>query len=130
LPYWLKSKPNVLIIGLGGGPDVQAALHSDAASITGVEVNPQMIEIVRDQFANFVGDPYKDPRVRVIEVDGRHIVKRSEDKYDIIQLTGVDSSVASLGGNPNLAENYLYTVDSFSDFYKHLDPMVFFHFFS
>jgi spermidine synthase len=122
LPYWIKSGLRVLIIGLGGGPDVQAALHYGATSITGVEINPQMIDIARDHFADFVGHPYADPRVTIIEGDGRHVTRLSDERYDIIQLTGVDTSVAALGGNPNLAENYLYTVEAFREFYQHLTP--------
>jgi len=122
IPYWIKSQPRVLIVGLGGGPDVQAALHYDAAQITGVEINPQMIQLTRDRYAAFTGQPYADPRVTIIEGDGRHVIRLSEDRYDIIQLTGVDTSVASFGGNPNLAENYLYTVEAFRDFYRHLTP--------
>jgi spermidine synthase len=122
VPYWISSNPRVLIIGLGGGPDVQAALHAGASSVTGVEINPQMIEIVSKTFSDFTYDLYEDPRVTVIEGDGRHVVRLSDETYDIIQLTGVDTSVASLGANPNLAENYLYTVEAFREFYQHLSP--------
>ncbi|MBN1135655.1 MAG: hypothetical protein JXM73_03675 [Anaerolineae bacterium] len=122
VPYWIKSEPKVLIIGLGGGPDVQAALHCGASSITGVEINPQMVEIVRGPFAEFTGRPYEDPRVKIIEGDGRHIIRLVNETYDIIQLTGVDTSVASVGANPNLAENYLYTVEAFREFHQRLAP--------
>jgi SAM-dependent methyltransferase len=122
VPYWIKTEPKVLIIGLGGGPDVQAALHSGASSITGVEINPQMVELVRGPFAEFTGRPYEDPRVKIIEGDGRHIIRLVDEAYDIIQLTGVDTSVASVGANPNLAENYLYTVEAFREFYQRLAP--------
>lgn len=120
IPYWIKLQPRVLIVGLGGGPDVQAALHYDAAQVTGVEINPQMIQLTRDRYADFTGQPYADPRVEIIEGDGRHVIRLSDQEYDIIQLTGVDTSVASFGGNPNLAENYLYTTEAFRDFYRHL----------
>jgi spermidine synthase len=120
IPYWIKDQPKVLIIGLGGGPDVQTALHYGARRITGVEINAKMIDIVQNRFSEFSGNPYTDPRVRIVEGDGRHFVRLSREKYDIIQLTGVDTSVASLGGNPNLAENYLYTVQAFREFYRHL----------
>ncbi|MEJ2211313.1 MAG: methyltransferase domain-containing protein [Anaerolineae bacterium] len=122
IPYWISSSPRVMIIGLGGGPDVQAALSAGATSVTGVEINPQMIKIVDEVFADFVHHLYDDPRVTVIEGDGRHVVRLSDETFDVIQLTGVDTSVASLGANPNLAENYLYTVEAFREFYQHLSP--------
>ncbi|MGA9532294.1 MAG: hypothetical protein WBR18_06215 [Anaerolineales bacterium] len=121
VPYWIKEAPDVLVIGLGGGPDVVAALAGGAASVTGAEVSPEMIAIVRDHFAEYVGDPYADPRVHIELTDGRHLLASSEDRYDLIQLTGVDTTVASLGGNPNLAENYLYTREAFVEYLDHLN---------
>jgi hypothetical protein len=120
VPYWITENPKVLIIGLGGGPDVLAALAGGASEVHGAEVSSEMISIVESQFAHFVGDPYSDPRVHIDLTDGRHLLASSDDQYDLIQLTGVDTTVASLGGNPNLAENYLYTREAFIDYLEHL----------
>ena len=122
IPYWIKPEPEVLIIGLGGGPDVVAALRYGARRVVGVEINSRMVETVSRTFASFAGAPYADPRVEVIVGDGRHVIEDSQDRFDIIQLTGVDTSVASLGSSPNLAENYLYTVEAFKAYYGHLKP--------
>lgn len=122
IPYWIKPYPDVLIVGLGGGPDVVTALRYNARRIVGVEINSRMIEIVSDTFAGFAGAPYSDPRVEVILGDGRHVIEASADRFDIIQLTGVDTAVASVGVSPNLAENYLYTVEAFRAYYEHLKP--------
>jgi MFS family permease len=120
IPYWIKPHPEVLIIGLGGGPDVVTALRYDARRVVGVEINSRMVEVVSSTFASFAGAPYSDPRVEVIIGDGRHVVEASRDRFDIIQLTGVDTAVATLGASPNLAENYLYTVEAFKAYYRHL----------
>ncbi|MGH2628198.1 MAG: hypothetical protein ACRDHY_16285, partial [Anaerolineales bacterium] len=122
VPYWIKPRPIVFIIGLGGGPDVQAALHFGARAVTGVEINPQMVALVTGRFAHFTGYPYADPRVTVVQGDGRHVIRLSRERYDIVQLTGVDTTVASPGANPNLAENYLYTVEAFREYFQHLTP--------
>jgi spermidine synthase len=122
LPYWIKGSPDVLVIGLGGGPDIQAALLSGAKQVTGVEINQQMVALVEELYGQFTGSPYKDARVKLVIGDGRNFVRQSGRKYDLIQLTGVDSSVTSLGANPNLTENYLYTVEAFDEFYDHLAP--------
>lgn len=121
VPYWISDRPSVLIIGLGGGPDVIAALAADAAQILGAEVSPEMVAIVGDHFAEFVDDPYEDPRVQIELTDGRHLLASSDQRFDLIQLTGVDTTVASLGGNPNLAENYLYTREAFTEYLDHLN---------
>ena len=81
-----------------------------------------MVEIVEERFASFTGKPYQDPRFALVIGDGRNYVRKSEQKYDVIQLTGIDTSVTSFGANPNLTENYLYTVEAFDEFYNHLTP--------
>ena len=120
VPYWINQGPSVLVIGLGGGPDIIAALAADANQIIGAEVNPEMVEIVENHFADFVGDPYSDPSVQIELADGRHLLAKSDQKFDIIQLTGVDTTIATLGANPNLAENYLYTREAFIEYLDHL----------
>ena len=122
LPYWITNDPEVLVIGLGGAPDVQAALLAGAKHITGVEINHKMVEIVEERFASFTGKPYQDPRFTLVIGDGRNFVTKSEQRYDVIQLTGIDTSAASFGANPNLTENYLYTMQAFDEFYNHLRP--------
>ena len=120
VPYWIKDNPSVLIIGLGGGPDVIAGLAAGASEIKGAEVNPEMIAIVEEHYAEFTGHPYMDERVRIELIDGRHLLATSMQQFDIIQLTGVDTTVASLGANPNMAENYLYTREAFGQYLEHL----------
>ena len=122
LPYWLRDEPRVLIIGLGGAPDVLAAEEAGAIEITGVEVNDRMVELVDDVYADFTGHPYDDSRVSIVVGDGRNFLRESPQTYDVIQLTGVDTSVASLGAAPNLAENYLYTSEAFGEYYDRLSP--------
>jgi spermidine synthase len=122
VPYWIHTTPKVLIIGLGGGPDVQAALAGGAREVLGAEVNPRMIDIVTRDFAEFTGQPYADPRVTIVLADGRQVLEQSTERFDIIQLTGVDTSVAAMGGNPSLSENYLYTEEAFVGYLNHLTP--------
>ena len=121
VPYWIQENPDVLIIGLGGGPDVLAALAAESTRILGAEVSPEMIAVVGQHFAEFVGHPYSDPRVQIELTDGRHLLAQTDEKFDVIQLTGVDTTIASLGANPNLAENYLYTREAFIEYIDHLD---------
>ncbi len=121
VPYWIKEQPSVLIIGLGGGPDVVAGLAAGASKIKGAEVNPEMVAIVEQHYAGFTSRPYKDERVQIELIDGRHLLATSDEQFDIIQLTGVDTTVASLGANPNMAENYLYTHEAFVGYLEHLN---------
>jgi len=121
--YWTKKAPAVLIIGPGGGPDVATALRYGPRAVTAVELNRTTIRIVRDRFASFVGGLYQQPGVRVVHDDGRHFVRSSDERFDVIQLTGVDTAALGAAGTvQNFSENYLYTLEAFGDYFDHLTP--------
>lgn len=121
IAYWTRENPAVLIIGPGGGPDLVAALRYDPSQVTAVELNDTTIHVVGERFADFVGGLYQRPQVQVVHDDGRHYVKTTDRRYDVIQLTGVDTTVlGSAGALQNLSENYLYTLEAFGDYWDHL----------
>ena len=110
-----------LIIGPGGGRDVVNALGAGTAHVTGVEVNPIIAEtVMRERFANESGRLYFDPRVDVVTDEGRSFVRRSHERYDVIQASLVDTWAATAAGAFALSENTLYTVEAFQDYYEHL----------
>jgi hypothetical protein len=59
LPYHLLDRPKVLILGAGGGAQVLLALYHDARRLDAVELNPQLIELVRGRYADFAGHLYE-----------------------------------------------------------------------
>ena len=118
--YWLKDRPEVMVIGVGGGIDVMAALHYKARRVVGVEINRRMIETVQGPYAEFTGNLYQRPEVEIVHAEGRSYARRSDERFDIIVMTGVDTVTAQSIGNYVMAENYLYTVEAFEDFLGHL----------
>ena len=123
IAYWTKLNPSVLVIGAGGGPDVAIALHFQPRKVVAVEMNGTSIQLVGDTFADFVGGMYQRPEVEVVHDEGRHFVRTTREKFDVIQLTGVDTYVlGSVGAIQNLTENYLYTMEALNDYYDHLSP--------
>ena len=123
LVHHIKKNAQVLVIGAGGGKDVLTALSFGASHVTGVDLNPIIINnVMQDHFRAFSGNLYRNPKVTVFADEGRNFVASHRLKYDIIQLSYVDTSVASSGGAYILAENNLYTKDSFKDYLKHLKP--------
>jgi spermine/spermidine synthase len=112
---------NALVIGTGGGRDIASALVFGAKHVDGVEINPIIAdEVMRDRFAAYSGFIYTDPRVRVVVDDGRSFVRRSADRYDVIQASLVDTWAATAAGAYTLTENTLYTVEAFNDYLDHL----------
>jgi spermine/spermidine synthase len=110
-----------LVIGPGGGRDLASALVFGAARVDGVEINPIIAnEVMRDRFREFSGGIYTNPRVRVTVDDGRSFVRRTPEKYDVIQASLVDTWAATAAGAYTLTENTLYTVEAFNDYLDHL----------
>ncbi len=119
LPYYLVENAKALIIGPGGGRDVLTALAANSSKVTAVELNPIVINAV-EQYKNVTGDVYHNPRVDLYIDEGRSFIKRSTDKYDVVDLTLVDSWAAIAAGGYALSENYLYTQEAFTDYMNHL----------
>ena len=115
-----EEKNNALIIGPGGGRDILLALMGEVGKVTAVEVNRELVEIVRE-YAWYNGGIYTDlDNVTVIVDEGRNFLKRQKEKYDIIMLSlPVTESSRSLAGYA-LTENFLFTTNSISDYLEHL----------
>ncbi|MCG8590208.1 MAG: hypothetical protein MJE66_13025, partial [Proteobacteria bacterium] len=60
--------------------------------------------------------------VKVHVAEGRSFLERTEEKYDLIQLSGVDTQSSSQAGAFALSENYLYTKEAFVSYLQHLKP--------
>ncbi len=113
--------PRALVIGPGGGRDLLSALVFGASHVDGVEINPIIAnDVMRDRFRDYSGAIYEHPSVRIHVEDGRSFVRRSPDRYDIIQASLVDTWAATSAGACTLTENSLYTVEAFDDYLDHL----------
>src|SRR4051812_45412004 len=112
---------SALVIGPGGGRDLASALVFGAARVDAVEINPIIADdVMRDRFREFSGGIYTNSRVHVTVDDGRSFVRRTPERYDVIQASLVDTWAATAAGAYTLTENTLYTVDAFGDYLDHL----------
>jgi spermidine synthase len=122
LPYHLLDRPRVLVLGAGGGADVLLALYHDARSIDAVELNPQLIDLVRGRYADFAGHLYERPDVRAHVGEARGFVAASTDRYDLIQIPLLDAFAAAAAGTVSLSESFVYTIEAFEIYLDHLAP--------
>jgi len=122
LPYHLKQPKELLIIGVGGGSDLLQAMYHKVENIDAVELDAELIALVRDKYADYAGNIYKRPNVNIHNAEARGYLSGSKKKYDLIQLSMVDSYGASSAGLYALSENYLYTVEAFRQYLRHLRP--------
>jgi hypothetical protein len=118
--YYIKQEPNVLVIGAGGGRDILSALAFGAKSVTAVEINRDILRTVNDRFGDFTGHLDRNPRVRFVNDEARSFVARSRDRFDMIQISLIDTWAATAAGAFVLSENSLYTVEAWTTFLQHL----------
>lgn len=113
LPYRLAPHPrNVLILGAGAGNDVAAALRHGAQHVDAVELDPIILQLGRQFHPE---DPYKSPNVTAHVNDARAFLKTTRNKYDLVVFAFLDSTTLLSGFSSLRLDNYVYTVESFSN---------------
>ena len=122
LPYHLLAQPHVLVLGAGGGADVLQALYHHARQVDAVELNAQVAALMRGEFADFAGQIYDRSDVRLHTAEARGFVTGSADRYDLIQVALLDAFNTAAAGLYALSESYLYTVEAFEQYLRHLNP--------
>jgi hypothetical protein len=120
-PYIVRPGAKTLVIGAGGGYDVARALASGSHDVTAVEINPIIAHtVMQKEFVKENHGLYFRPEVRLFVEDGRSFVRRSSEKYQVLQATLVDTWASTAAGAFALSENNLYTADAFYDYLTHL----------
>jgi hypothetical protein len=121
LPYVIRPGAKTMIIGPGGGWDVSRALASGSKDVTGVEINPIIATtIMRKKYPQLSHDLYFRPEVHIVVEDGRSFARRTDQQFQVIQATLVDTWASTAAGAFALSENNLYTADAFRDYLSHL----------
>jgi spermidine synthase len=115
-------RPRVLVIGVGGGFDVLTALFFEASRVTAVEVNAASVDIVRHTYRDYFRRWVEDPRVELVQGEGRHVLSTRPGLFDVVQLSGVDSVSGTPAAAHVFSENYLYSSEAFDLFLSRLTP--------
>ena len=119
----LRPRGDFAIIGPGGGVDVLRAVANGSGNVTGIEINPIIAnDIMRGDYADYTYRLYQRPQVHLHVQDGRSYVRASRDRYDVVQMTLVDTWASTAAGAFALSENNLYTVEAFREYFDHLRP--------
>lgn len=100
---------HALILGAGTGSDTATALAHGVQKITAVEIDP----VIQKLGTKLHPDrPYSDPRVRLVNNDGRVFLRNTKEKYDLVIFALPDSlTLTSSIANLRL-ESFLFTQDS------------------
>ncbi len=119
LPYAVADgRDRVLVVGAGGGFDVEAALAQGVAHVDAVEIDPAIIALSRKFNA---GAPYADPRVAVHIDDARSYLAKATPGYDLVVFGFLDSQALFSTMNNVRLDGYVYTVESMRSAFRLLN---------
>lgn len=114
--------PRSLVIGVGGGIDLRYGLDEGASSILGIELNAGTVDLVGNRFRDLNDDIYHREGVEVRVGEGRSTLRRLDETFDVIELSGTDTYTAGTAGAYVLSESYLYTEEAMGDYFERLSP--------
>ena len=123
LAYHLPNRERAVVIGVGGGRDMLSAALFGLQDITGVEINPILVKLLTDKrrLADFTNVRSLNG-VRFVIDEGRSWMARTQQSFDIIQMSLIDTWAATGAGAFSLSENGLYTVEAWRIFLSRLTP--------
>src|SRR5207248_11382554 len=118
-----RPKGNDAIIGPGGGVDVLPAIANGSPRVVGIEINPIIVNgVMRGRFADYAHHLYDIPEIEMHVSDGRSWIRSSHERFDVVQMTLVDTWASTAAGAFALSENNLYTREAFREYFQHLNP--------
>ena len=123
LAYHLPNRERAVVIGVGGGRDMISAAVFGLQDITGVEINPILVQLLTEnpRFVDFTNVRGLNG-ARLIIDEGRSWMARTQRSFDIIQMSLIDTWAATGAGAFSLSENGLYTVEAWRIFLSRLTP--------
>lgn len=116
--YTLLSQPEVLVLEGGGGIGILEALYHGSDAIDVLERNRDVVDLVEG--LPFSGQIYHHPQVHWTKGASRNFLRRSLKIYDLISLSLADLPSAGTTGLYGQNENYLFTVEAFTEYLGHL----------
>lgn len=123
IPNLLRPRGKYAVIGPGGGIDILGAVVGGSPDVTGIEINPLIATtLLRGLYADYTHHLYQLPQVHIRVSEGRSWIRGSQEQYDVIQMTLVDTWASTSAGAFALSENNLYTVEAFREYFDHLKP--------
>jgi hypothetical protein len=121
LAYSIRNHGRAAVIGVGGGRDMLSAHLFGFDDVTGVELNPIFIDWLTRRFRdyNHLADV---PGTRFFVDDARSWFARTNERFDLIEMSLVDTWAATGAGAFSLSENGLYTLEGWTHFLDALAP--------
>ncbi len=122
LAYRLPNIHKSAVVGVGGGRDLLTAHYFGVPDITGVELNPIFINLltINPYYKNF-SDINALPNLKLHVDDARSWFASTHEKFDLVQMSMIDTWAATGAGAFSLSENGLYTLEGWRAFLHSLN---------
>jgi hypothetical protein len=122
LAYRLPGIHKSAVIGVGGGRDILTAHYFGVPDITGVELNPIFINLhTRNPFYKNFSNLTTLPNLKLHVDDARSWFASTQEHFDLVQMSMIDTWAATGAGAFSLSENGLYTLEGWRAFLKPLN---------
>ncbi|MBT4161790.1 MAG: hypothetical protein HOC70_17250 [Gammaproteobacteria bacterium] len=121
LAFRSSSLESIALLGVGAGFDIAVALQEGASQIDGVELNAVTIEQAR-KLDEWAGGVMHHPGVNLHIKDARRFMHLSEQRYDHVNLTLLQTSPASLRGRQHIDARVI-TTEALATYLDRLRPL-------
>jgi hypothetical protein len=122
LAHYLRPDSRVLTIGVGGGRDILSALYFKQRSVTGVEINDAIVRALTRDYGDYTGHLERQPGVTLVNDEARSFIARTDQTFDVIEVSLIDTFAATAAGAYVLTENSLYTIGAWGKMLERLSP--------
>ncbi len=121
LGYAIRHEGKSAVIGVGGGRDILSAHLFGFPDVTGVELNPIFIDWLTNRFRsyNHLADL---PGTRFFVDEARSWFAGTTERFNLIEMSLIDTWAATGAGAFSLSENGLYTIQGWQHFLNALTP--------
>ena len=121
LAYAIPNLKTGAVIGVGGGRDILSQRLLGVTDVTGIEINPIIIDVLKRRFSDYTAIVTLDG-VKLEVDEARSWFARTPRSFDVIQMSLIDTWAATGAGAFTLTENGLYTVEAWQLFLGRLNP--------
>ncbi len=110
LAYHLPGLEKSAVIGIGGGRDALSAKYFGVPDVTAIDVNPVQIKLLSKNPKYTAYSKLSSlPGIEFINSEARSWFRSNAKKFDLIQMSLIDTWAATGAGAFALSENGLYT---------------------
>lgn len=117
-----EKKPSVLLLGEQGGANIWLAHRYGASEISVVQENPYIFKLLAVDLADQTGNLFADDSVRYFSKNKRLFLETTEQTFDIIHFSYLESLSAGSNGLYSLLEDFTFTQAALKRCLKLLNP--------